>query len=376
MGKEDSTLSRYQLLCLGFLSLLSPIIRLLPGQAAEFSGSYAWVAGILAIIPVSLLFFLIGKYLNKALPKEGFGELFLRSLGKPAGKSVLLLLTLWLILYAAFALRSGADRYITATYENSSPAIFICIMLALALYAALGKFLTLARSAAAFLPLLVLVLGTVFVLAFQDIDWEFLPPPSVSDIPSILKGVPTIATVLGLSVYIGFLEGRVREKEKRSKTISIFLLLMVIVVVLLCLLTVGVFGAKLTAKLHYPFFTMVRNLSLFNIVERLEALVLAQWVITDFMLISTLMFIIVNNFGIIFGFSKIYSCGQKRLTFKNGRWCIWVSALVILVLALTIAPTSPILQKLSVLIVPAVNLVFVFGLLPLTIIVGLLRKRL
>ena len=376
MPEKKDVLTRYQLLCLGFLSLLSPIIRLLPGRAAEFSGSAAWLSAILSAIPVGLLFLLTGKYMKKALPKEGFGELFLRSLGKPVGKTILLLFTFWLIFYAAFALRSGADRYITAAYESSSPAVFICVMLVLALYAALGRFSTLARCAAAFLPLMVLVLAVVFLLGFRDVDTAFLPLPTLSELPAVLKGVPTISIVLSLSVYIGFLEGSVGEKEKRTKTMGIFLFLIISVVVLLCIVTVGAFGAKLTAKLHYPFFTLVRNLSLFNIVERLEALVLGLWVITDFLLVSTLLFIIVTNLGIIFGLGQLYAAGQKRLSLQNGRWCIWASALVILVLSLVLAPDSKTLEQLSLNVVPLLNLFFLFGLLPLSIAAGLLGGRL
>ena len=57
---------------------------------------------------------------------------------------------------------------------------------------------------------------------------------------------------------------------------------------------IGILGAELTAKLTHPFFTMLRNVSLFHAVERFGALVIGLWVLPDFVLVSMLLTLAVN----------------------------------------------------------------------------------
>lgn len=375
MQDEKITISRFQLLCLGFISLLSPIIRLLPQHAVELSGSAAWFSALLTLVPVGLLFLVLNKFFKNARPNEGYAELFIRVLGKGFGKAVIIIYSLWLMFYTAFGLCSSADRYVTAAYQHTSAAIFIIIMLLLALIPTLGRFKILCRTTESFFPLLVLVLLLVFGFAFQDVDLNFLPPPTVKELPKILSSIPTIANILSLAVYVGFLEGRIREKEKRMKTIFTWLLLMVITVILLCVTTVGSLGADITSKLCYPFFVMIRNISVFNFIERLESIVLALWVITDFAFISVLLFIVDNNLRIVFSYPATSAEGAKFLDFKNGRYLIWINAAIVLVIALLLSPNSFFIATLSKKIVPIINLIFTFGLLPLIVIIGMIRKR-
>lgn len=375
MENGKNTITRYQLLCLGFLALLSPIIRLLPQQVVAIAGAHAWLSGLLALLPTLLLLALVLRFLRSAQPSEGFGELFIRVLGRPLGISAIVLFTLWLLFYTAFALRSAADRYIACAYYNTSPAVFVVIMLLLALVPALGRFRALGRTAESLFPLLALVLIIVFAFSFGDVDPLMLYSPVAAYLPSLLEGVPLVANVFSLAVYIGFLEGRIENKASRKKTVMIWLGLMTAAVVLLCVLIVGCFGPELTARLNYPFFVMVRNISLFSFLERLDSVVLALWVISDFVLVSAMLFIVVSNLRLCFGYSQNSDAGEKTLSLKKGRWIIWLCAAALLALALLIAPDAKTLAMLSHRLVPTVNNAFTFGLLPLIIVIGLIRRK-
>ena len=67
-----------------------------------------------------------------------------------------------------------------------------------------------------------------------------------------------------------------------------------VLVTLLSAFAIGILGAELTAKLNHPFFTMLRNVSLFHAVERFGALVIGLWVLPDFVLVSMLLTLAVN----------------------------------------------------------------------------------
>ena len=60
---------------------------------------------------------------------------------------------------------------------------------------------------------------------------------------------------------------------------------------------------------------------------------------------------------------------------KKGRWLIWLSTAIILVLALVMAPDTKSLAMLGHELVPIFNFAFIYCLLPLIIIIGLIRKK-
>ena len=51
----------------------------------------------------------------------------------------------------------------------------------------------------------------------------------------------------------------------------------------------GRLGAELTGELPYPFFMMLRDFRFLRLLERVEALVCALWVVTDFFLTAVLL---------------------------------------------------------------------------------------
>lgn len=376
MKSSPFSASRWQQLCLGFLCLLSLIIRMLPRQAAICAGPYAWMSALLSIVPLALIFLLSDRAFKNAGPEEGFAQLFIRSLGPGAGRGAVLLFTAWLILYLSLVLHNASDRYISSTYQGAPPLIFTLILLALAMVAALSSFRALARVAEVFFPLLILAVAVVFFIGLREMDPQNLPPICASQVPDMLSGIPIITVVQSVSIYFGFLEGRVGQKTKRRGTGLLFFLLLVTTVTLLCTAVIGFLGTELTKKLSFPFFVMVRNLSLFNVAERIDAIVVGLWVVSDFMIVSTLLFIIVNNFRVCFGLDPASHEKEKRLSLRNGRWITWACGAVVLVLAAVLFPSSFQLASVFNTIVPLINAIFIFVLLPTILFIGMARKKL
>jgi len=60
------------------------------------------------------------------------------------------------------------------------------------------------------------------------------------------------------------------------------------------ILTIGYFGQELTQELTLPFFSALKNVTLFRSIGRLESVFITLWTITDFVLITSFVYIIVN----------------------------------------------------------------------------------
>ena len=115
----------------------------------------------------------------------------------------LLMLTLWLCVYAGFVLRSGADRLLVTVYPNTPPAFFILTMLLAALLASLIPLRAAARTAGLFLapiaPILTLVCAYLYVyLRFGRDNFPFLLKDMESEI-EVVDDTLTPETAVGLS---------------------------------------------------------------------------------------------------------------------------------------------------------------------------------
>ena len=111
--KTDYRFDLTQLFALCTMILLAPLLRLVPSKAADIAGRGAWLTAP-AALPLMLLYVLfISRFMMARNEGEGLAELSLRCLGGRAGKGALIVSALWLVLYAGFILRSGADRLIT-----------------------------------------------------------------------------------------------------------------------------------------------------------------------------------------------------------------------------------------------------------------------
>ena len=132
----EQNIERRQLLSLGVVLFLAPALRLFPAEAASAAGRASWLTPLAALPP--LLFY--AAFLVKLLSLRREGEALPELLGRAAGKPALALTALWLLLYAAFVLRAGADRFVGTVYPRASYAVFAEVMGALALAGALAGF--------------------------------------------------------------------------------------------------------------------------------------------------------------------------------------------------------------------------------------------
>lgn len=372
---HDHSYNIRQLLPLATVFFLSPALRLVPSGTAELSGRAAWVS-VPAALPLLLGYmYFLSRFVQCRQEGECLAELSLRALGRRAGRPVLVLLSLWFLVYGGFMLRSGAVRIITTVYPNSSPPVFIVSMGLLGLYAALGAERTLVRTAKIIKPAVMAVLLLVLSFALLSIQRDNLLPLSYFDIPGCLKGSLASLGVAAVSVYscffMGGLEGGGRSYFKELALWSVSSLLL-----LFWLNTdiIGSFGSELTTRLSQPFFALVRNLVFFRSLERVEALVVSLWIFSDFILITLCLQASQHSLRRALGFDADYR-GQKPLELRSGRWLILLCAAAAIVFGCFIAGDPESLELWSRQIIPGVNLAVALIVLPTIYIIGKLRKR-
>lgn len=357
--KRPDRLTARQAAALTFVSMLSPLIRQMPGHALASAGHAVWLSALLAV-PLVLLY---GALLERLLPAgRGIAEALTEGLGALGGRAAVFVFSLWLGVYAGFVLRAGADRFVGAVYPGSPVWLFAAVTLALALLGASGRVLTLARFSELVIPLLGGVFLLVFAFALPQLEPENLFPVSRADIGGAVRGALPLADTLSLSAVFLFLRDRT-EPEGAARTRVRAILWLSLLGFLLCVYTVGAFGAELASELNHPFFVLIREIRVFELLERIEALVIAQWVIADFVLLGALFRITADSVSLSLWGDK---SARPRLSLA-------LTALFAAVSAALCAPGAFALRRFGAEIMPRVNAVMLFAALPLLLWIAKLR---
>ena len=374
MRNDTGPVGRGQLLAVFFIALMSPTIRLFPRTIIELAGSAAWLSPIAALAAAPGLLWLLKKLHGKCEAAGGLGALLLRCLGGAAGRAVLAVFALWHLFYAGFVLRAGADRFVVMVYPASGPAVFIFTVLALSLLAALHDFRALARSAVLFRAVFLAVLVLLFAAALPDLHPKNLLPVSWKDTPNILLGATQIFNPLFFLVNFLFLRQPIAEDRGFYRSYLFWISMLLIISAMLCVTAIGSFGAELSIRFNYPFFVMVRNLSLLDIFDRIEALIITLWVFSDFIMVSLMLFIADADLRLLFKLDA--PTGAGLLPLRGGRWLTWLAAAAAGVIAMLLTENTLQFHGAVARFVANSSAALIVGLLPLCLLIGKLRKKL
>lgn len=355
MGEDK--VNRRQMIAAAFVALLSPVARRFPSSLVMVSDTASYLAAPLAALPLMLLIVFMARLLKDG---RGLGEVFELSLGKALGRLFIFIISIWLIFYCGFILRSAAYRFASTAYPGASPWLFIILSALACLPLAAGSFSGMARMSVIIRPLLLAVLAAVFIFAVSDCKFTGLFALREADTLPVLQSSFTVLNTLSVVCYLGFAERRCGE-EFGIRRYFVWAALLLVITELLCLSCLGVFGAELTVKLNYPFFMLVRDISIFNSFSRMEALVIALWMFADAVHFSLLLHVAAGNI--------------QRCLGRNSKLTAVLGCALAAGAALAMPGDMLGVGLFSEKIVPFGNAVIIFGLLPLTALVGWLRRK-
>ena len=354
-------------------SMLSPLLRSLPRAAVHSAGKGAWLCILPAFFFLLAMLALHRCFLRHLGPGKGYADLLLKWLGPVAGRLVLLLYWAWFLFYTGFILRSGSERLAAAVYPESAVFPFMLVVAALCLLVALGTLRAVGRCAVLLRSFLLVALGLILLFAAPNISRENLMPVPWMDYNGILLGSLPIAAIGGLAGSFPFLMGYVEPlKQPARKAIPLILATLAISGVL-CIEVVGTFGPALTEKITYPFFLMVRDISIFRITQRIEAVVVVLWIFADFILCSSMLRCAHECIRAVFSLQNPER--EPLFSLKNGRWLLWVETGLILLSGVLVTRTAFQLEEWGDHIIPLAGVLLMYVALLLFFFIGWIRGK-
>lgn len=287
-----------QLLYILFMMRTTVVIAFLPALTSADAFQDAWASAIVSFFTSALLVLVIAG-LGIRFPELTAVEYAQKLIGKWPGKA-LGLIFIWAFLFiAATDTRIYAEALLTG-FLTETPLSFIVFMMVIAgSVAAYSGIEVIARAADLLFPIFVAMIVLSLAFAVPDvIDLKRNLEPALSrGAGPVLRGsvIPTIiiAQYLCLVMIIP-----ASNRPKKALGTALWALAgSSVVLVLVSLAVIAILGPDHGSRLVFPFFSMVRTLSISVFLERIEVFALFAW-----------------GFGIFIGVSVFMYCGSRALS--------------------------------------------------------------
>ena len=334
-------------------------MRALPGWTAAAAGKSAWLTGLLAVPAFLLLGWMLSALLRQG---GGLAQALQRSFGTAVGKGVTLLYLLWGLFLLCLEGRLYAGRMLSAGYRAGSPAAFLLVLLALVLWMARRKLAAFARAAEICWRVLALTLGLVLLFSILGVTPGYVLPVWFSDLPQAGAAALIPVGVLSCGVFAAFLGDKVERGEDERRRGLRRLLGGCVALTLLQFGVLAQLGPGLCARLEAPFLEVARGVGLEGAFQRVESIVAALWVLSDFALLGLLTFALRHMAGAVFGES-------------GARWAPWAGTGLAFAGGMLLFPDDFAAEMLAETVAPLGNLVLAFVLPALALWAGWLRGR-
>jgi len=248
-----------------------------------------WLSAVLAA-----LLGLTGNYLLIALglryPSQTVIQYSQQILGSWAGRFIGLLYINFFLLIAALTTRDFAELFLLIM-PDTPISVFIGVILLMAAYTSVHGLEVIARTSEVLVPFLLLgiIVGILGNIPNMDL-LNLLPVLEDGWQPVIIDGI-TQVPYLGLAVFWLFLLPSLNIKTGAKKTLLFSISIVSLVILLVSITIVVVLGSDTPVTLNYQFFNVVRQISLANIIERIEPMFLISWSSTSFLAVTLFYYI-------------------------------------------------------------------------------------
>lgn len=195
------------------------------------------------------------------------------------------------ILFLSFRIRYFAEKCTAAIFTDVQIEFFVITILFIAYLIAKNHIRGFARfSEFMWIPLLSFIIGVLFIL-FPEIKISNIYPVAFYDTGNILMGAVPILAVMVYFTCMLFLGEYVDGKKDLFKYCKRYIPVCGVIAISIVFCTIGVFGYKLSQVMSQPYFSALKNIELFTVIERVEALAITFWLVTDIVLIVVLFYI-------------------------------------------------------------------------------------
>lgn len=270
-----------QILLLVISTVFSPAVRLFSAFYSSSTNQSAWIAPLIAgVITVCFVF-----VLNGIIKRErSFFSQAEYSFGKKGAKTVATVYLIWGTLLTSLQMRYYAQRITTTIYTDIGLDPFVLVMGLLCIFALNKGIETFARMNELISALVLAVTVGIMLLLVREAKTDHLLP--LDDGASVLRATASTAANFGYITFTLFFADKITEKEKFVRKSIIAVSVISVLSLWLFFSVVATLGPAVIKKLEYPFFGVVKQITVGEFLQHIEALIVTLWIMSDFVIIA------------------------------------------------------------------------------------------
>ncbi len=302
MRVSKDKISVKQLLFVFTIIVSSPATRFFPKYAAAKAEQAGWVAPLVSTIPLLMLLFIINSLLTK-YKGQSMSEIIDLLMGKFMGKLVQLLYLMWTVLLVAIYTRYYAERLTNSIYTTVNNNVLILLTLIPIAYMLRSGFTVIARMSEILLPFIGAMLVMLAAFLLPKVRLDNVLPVYFNDIVPILEGSLAPTAIFSYLFLMFFLSDKVVNMKSFKFFGYVATYINISSVMLVNFITIGVLSYTVAKRAPMPVLITVKQVSLMDTIENIEAVIIAIWIFADFTLITTMFVVILNLIKSIFKLS-------------------------------------------------------------------------
>lgn len=217
---------------------------------------------------------------------------------------------LFLLLLACFAI-SNFSYLIKTIYFQKSPILFIGLFFVVAmLISNLVGFDSLKKVACLIVPFCILSIVFIFISSIKSYTSYRLSPVLGYNIKNTLVNGLSNLYSFNIIIYYYFLMPFLRNKQNYSKIVKKSFLISIILIILIVISMLSKFPSFDNSEEINSMYLLTRSIELTEFLQRVDALFILLWIISNLIYVSILLFWIIEIFGKLFNFEN-----KKMLSF-------------------------------------------------------------
>jgi spore germination protein KB len=346
MSRRRASISASQAVMTMVIAILGSATLIVPGGMITAAHQDAWLSAVI----VTLAMVVVGGlwvWVVKLWPGRDLFQVTLAAAGPWLGGLISVVVLLWIYLILTGATWIGADAIVTG-FLPDTPRVVIAasILLLPAAYAARSQCEVVVRlSQWTFWGILAL-LFLLIPLSTGEMDLQRLAPILAGGAGPLLKGVEVPAGFFAETAAIFALLPYVKGPPRPWRLLTAASLTAGGVLVLLNAWTVAIMGPQFPTQFQYPVLILAHVISIGDVLERLDALMMALWIAGEVAKIAFWYWLLCG--------------GLARLTgVKDARTLVWPMFLLVTTGAMAWVESSPAyppsLRAWAVLFAPVVS---------------------
>ncbi|MFY2307131.1 GerAB/ArcD/ProY family transporter [Lysinibacillus fusiformis] len=299
--EEKVKISPFELCILVIFFSIGTSILMIPSSIATETKQDAWLSSILSIVicaGLAYFYFLCSRRLEKKSYLQYLESVYGKVLGKIIG-----LLYVFFFFFGIISLLYYFGIFTTTQMLPNTPikVLYVLLTIPVILIVRAGlEVLARCGEILIFWTILLFILLVVFLL--PEIDIENLKPSLEASLKDQTKAILIFLSHSGfpLIIFLMIFPKHINRQEQAKWSFINGSILGAGVVAIMISMCILVLGSSNTARQLYPSYALAKSISLFGIIERIEPLMAAIWLITIFFKTSIYFYVCVIGLAQIF----------------------------------------------------------------------------